>query len=65
MKVYIVRWFTAEAYESYSGVHKVFASHNDAHNFVMNHKDGPYEVDPDDFNEGYFISDRIEEYEVE
>ena len=65
MKVYVVRWFSAEPYEPSSGIHKVFYSRQCAERYLIEEGLGPHGVDLSEYNEGYFLSSTIKEYEVE
>lgn len=64
MKVYVVTWFSAEPYTDYSGTHSVWASLEDAEEFVENNK-GVMGADPKNYDEGYFLSSYITEHEVQ
>ena len=63
-KVYIIRWFTAEPYENWEGVHSVFLSREKAVAFLEEKGKGPHENDLEEGDYGYYLSD-VEEYEVE
>lgn len=65
MKVYIVNWFSAEKYSDHGGPLKAFSSKEKAQEFVDSHQNGPYDVDIDNWNEGYFVSSIIDELEIE
>lgn len=62
MKVYIVNWFDAERYSDCSGVHSVHSSRDAAQNLIDEKGIGPHSSSV--FNDEYFLSYDIEEYEV-
>lgn len=64
MRVYIVRWFSAEPYTDYEGVHKIFDSREKAEKYLSDAGTGPHEVDDENFDYGYFLSKTIEGYDV-
>lgn len=64
MRVYVVRWFSAESYTDDEGVHKIFDSREKAEKYLEETGTGPHEVDDENFDYGYFLSKAIEEYDV-
>lgn len=65
MKVYIVKFFSAEPYSDYSGVRKVFDSREKAARYLNEQGTGPYGADEEEYNPGYYLSKTIQEFEVE
>ena len=65
MKIYIVEWFAAEQYCDYSGPLKAFVTREQAQEFIDSHQDGPYDADPEEYEEGWLVSPIIKEIELE
>ncbi len=64
MKVYVIRWFGAESYDPWSGVHKVFSTREGAEAYMEEKGAGPHSQDLGEGEWGYYLGSDIKEYEV-
>ena len=64
MKVWVVTWFSAEQYTDYTGVDSVWSSLEAATKYVEDNS-CVLGADPDNYDEGYFLSEIITEHEVQ
>ena len=62
--VCIVRWFSAEEYSNYEGVDKVFSTMEAAKDYLAKMGRSVHGENLEEHEYGYFLSERIEEYEV-
>lgn len=66
MRVYIVWQFDATPYESYNdGVHNIFSTKQAAQEYLETQGLGPHNEDTEYYDGGYYLSSRIQEWEVQ
>ena len=57
MKVWVVEWFSAEAYSDYSGVDSVHSSLEAAEKYIESLGEQPVVCNPEDYDEGFYLKE--------